>query len=243
MARFTAVVLALALVSWPPAAVHVSTATDNAWLIVVDDLHLPFANTGRLRDLLRKIAAELIDEGDRYVFRATGPSAASLTTSALTDDRERAASAIKFMTGNGLKESDILVAGWSTSPMNEVLYRANTALDAAEDAMFALTTDAAPRQAIVYVSSGYDIETLPAIAERLTAHAHRARENNITIFAIDGPGMQSLENPNSGDAWSRYLSATRRSLETMTGQAGGFVIDRPNEPGPGLKRISAQMRN
>ena len=238
MVRFTVVVLAVALVSWLPAV-----ATDNAWLIVVDDLHLQFVNTGRLRDLLRKIAAELIQEGDRHVFRASGPSAASLTTSALTDDRELAASAIKFMIGNGLKESDILVGGWSQSPTNEVLYRANAALDAAEEAMFALTSDAAPRQAMLYVSSGYDVETFPAIAERLTTFARRARENNITIFAIDGRGMETPPDPNSGDAWPRYLAATRRSLAMMTGETGGFVIDKPNEPVPGLKRISAQMRN
>ena len=242
MARFSAVVLAvLSCAGSAGAGLHTSTAADNAWLIIVDDLHVPFVHTGRLRDLLRKVAAELIQEGDRSVFRATGPSASSLTTTTLVDDRTLAAHAIKFMTGNALKESDIVLGGFTTSPTNEVLYRANTALDAAEDAMFALTTDAAPRQAIVYVGSGYDIEAFPAIGDRVRAFARRARENNITIFAIDARGLEPLPIPNSSDAWLRYAAAARRSLASMTEVAGGFVIENPARPGA-LDGIGAQMR-
>ena len=241
MPRLAAVALAVALLPAGSAGMHTSAATDNAWLIVVDDLHLQFANTGQLRDLLRKIAAELVREGDRCLFRASGPSAASLTMSALTDDRDLAASAIKFMTGNGLKEEDILIAGWTGAPSNEVLYRANIALDAAEEAMFALTSDAAPRQAIVYVTSGYDVETFPAIAERLTGFGRRARDNNITIFAIDARGPEPLRVVDPVAGWSRYLAATRRSLAIMTEATGGFVIEKPNEAGA-LARINAQMR-
>src|SRR5688572_23145633 len=149
MARLIAAVLALFLgvgslgTSYTDAPT--SAASDNAWLIVVDDLHLAFAQTGRLRDLLRKVAAELIQDGDRYLFRATGPSAASLKNTALTDDREIASAAIKMITGNALKDSDILAARAGTSAVNEVLYRANVALDAAEESLYTLTTDAARR--------------------------------------------------------------------------------------------------
>ena len=158
-----AVILAVAAPAVTPAA------TDHAWLIVVDDLHVSFAQTGRLRTLLRAIATELIEEGDRYVFRANGPSAARLSAGALIDDRDLAASAIKVMTGNGLKDTDI--------PVNEVLYRANIALDAAVESMSALTSDASPRQAMVYVSNGYDIDTFPALADRVSVW-RRAREQH-----------------------------------------------------------------
>src|SRR6185503_6024185 len=127
------------------------TVDDTAWVIFVDDLHAPFARTGRIRDLLRKVAAELIQEGDHYLFRASGPSAASLTTSEFTDDRCLASSAIRMMTGNGLKDSDLFRAGSQTAQTNEMLYRANQAIEAAEEAVFALTREAATRQAIIYV--------------------------------------------------------------------------------------------
>lgn len=214
--------------------------TDNAWVFLVDDLHIAFVQTGRLRDLLRIAAKELIQDGDRYLFRASGPSAVSRTT-AMSDDTESIASTINSVTGNGLKAFDIAFA-----PSNdEVVYRANIALDAALEAVYALTGDAARRQAIIYVSSGYDIVTFPALEERIRAFARRARENNITIFAIDWRSFEtsSLTDPRVDAAmWERYLASTRRSLTMMTEESGGFVIERANEPSLDLKRIGTQMR-
>ena len=241
MARLIAVAFALSLGAGS-AGVSPSIATDNAWLIVVDDLHVAFAPTGRLRDLLRKVAAELIHDGDRYLFRATGPSAASLKNTALTDDRETASAAIKMITGNALKDSDILAARAGTSAVNEVLYRANAALDSAEESLSALTTDSARRQAIVYISNGYDVETYPALAERVRRFARRARENNITIFPIDARVLGTLLGQTSSNAWQDYATATYRSLAMMAEESGGFVMDRPNAPAAELERISAQMR-
>jgi len=211
--------------------------TDNAWVFLVDDLHIAFAQTGRLRDLLRIAARELIQDGDRYLFRASGPSAVSRTT-AMSDDRESIASTINSVTGNGLKAFDIAFA-----PSNdEVVYRANIALDAALEAVYALTGDAARRQAIIYVSSGYDIVTFPALEERIRAFARRARENNITIFAIDWRSFELPDPRVDADTWERYLASTRRSLTLMTEESGGFVIERANEPSLDLKRIGTQMR-
>ena len=39
-----------------------TTSTPVAWLVFVDDLHLDFRNTGRIRDLVKSMAAELIRE-------------------------------------------------------------------------------------------------------------------------------------------------------------------------------------
>ena len=237
------VVLATVSALAPQVVARTSVATDNAWLIFVDQLHVSFAQTGRLRDLLRAVGAGLIQEGDRYLFRANGPSAVSLTTGTLIDDRELVASAIKVMTGNALKDTDILATGSGTAALDEVLYRANVALDAADEAIFALTRDAAPRQAIIYVSSGYDVETFPALAERVRMLARRARENNITMFAIDTRGLPSaIPDPRIADALLRYTTATRRSLAMMAEETGGFVIDKASDPGADLARISAQMR-
>jgi len=212
--------------------------TDNAWVFLVDDLHIAFVQTGRLRDLLRKAAGELIQEGDRYLLRASGPSAVSLSN-AMTIDRDVIATTIKFMAGNGLNASDISRA------KDEVVYRANLALDAAQGAVDALTGDAARRQAIIYVSSGYDVETFPALEERVKAVARRARENNITIFAIDPRGLDPNPLPDQRVdpvMWERYTISTRRSLSLLTEETGGFVIERANEPLWDLKRIATLMR-
>jgi len=223
------------------AVLGVSTQeTDNAWVFFVDDLHISFAQTGRLRDLLRTAAKELIQEGDRSLLRAPGPSAVLLTT-ALSADRESMAATIRMMTGNGLKPVDIAHA-----PSNdEVVYRANRALDAAEEAVYALTGDPGRRQAIVYVSSGYDVEAFPALEERVKALVRRACENNITIFAIDPRVFPTdLPDPRVDPVLlERYTISTRRSLSLMTEGTGGFVIERAGEPLLlDLKRVGTQMR-
>ena len=64
---------------------------DYAWLIVVDDLHINFANTGRLRSLLRAAASDLVRDGGLVELRTTGPS----PPMPLTSDRELLAAAIK----------------------------------------------------------------------------------------------------------------------------------------------------
>jgi len=250
MARLIAAVLALLFgagsLGVDSAGSHSATPGDNAWLIVVDDLHVSFVQTGRLRVLLRKVAAELIHEGDRYLVGATGPSAASLKNGALTDDRELGPAAIKMMSGKALKDSDIVLAGLNPNAGNEVLYRANVALDAAEESLYALTTDAAPRQAILYVSNGYDVDTYPALAERVRRFARRARENNITIFPIDARGLEGTPLPDPripADVLQDLRTATYRSLAMMAEESGGFVMERPNAPGAWLERISAQMRD
>src|SRR5918996_6354085 len=48
--------------------------SETAWLLFIDDLHLDFRNTGRLRDLLRLVTTEVIRKGDAFMVRCSGPS-------------------------------------------------------------------------------------------------------------------------------------------------------------------------
>ena len=230
----------LAVASCPTAAARDRSIAqaDNAWLIVVDDLHINFANTGRLRTLLRTIAAELVRDGDLVELRTTGPS----TPMPLTSDRELLAAAVKMATGNALKPADFIGTGLAS--WNEVLYRANTSLETAREALSAFSLGDGRRKAIVFVSAGYDIDAYPALADRVAAFARRAREDNITIFAIDALGFprELLDPPVDASEWLRYTTAARRSLATMAEETGGFVIEKGTEPGADLKRISLQMR-
>src|SRR5687767_15176694 len=66
------------------------------FLIIVDDLHLDFRNTGRIRDLFKKIAKELIHEGDMFGILSTGPSSLSIN---LTYDHRRLDEALKKISG------------------------------------------------------------------------------------------------------------------------------------------------
>jgi hypothetical protein len=66
----------------------------------VDDLHLDFRNTGRIRDALMKLASELIQDGDRFAIASSGPSSLAV---AMTAHRQPLFTATKTAVGNGLK--------------------------------------------------------------------------------------------------------------------------------------------
>ena len=73
-----------------------SDAAGRIFIIFVDDLHLDFRNTGRIKDLFTKISKELIHEGDMFGIVSTGPSSLSVE---LTYDRKRLDAAIKKISG------------------------------------------------------------------------------------------------------------------------------------------------
>ena len=67
-------------------------ASGRIFLIFVDDLHLDFRNTGRIRELFKKIAKDLIHDGDMFGIVSTGPSSLAID---LTYDRKRLDQAIE----------------------------------------------------------------------------------------------------------------------------------------------------
>ena len=216
-----------------------SSPADNAWLFVVDDLHINFVDTGRVRTFLRLAAGELLRDGDLVELRTTGPSVSTPPTR----DLKLLSAGIRATTGHGLQPVDIL--GSSTKPASaDVLSRANTALDAGSDALIALAKADGGRKAIIYISDGYDVDD-SGLADRVSAYAGRAREGGITIFAIDARGFETMPLPDSrvdATGWLRYVTATRRSLTMLAEEAGGFVIEKGNAPANDLKRIALTMR-
>jgi VWFA-related protein len=133
-------------------------AAGRIFLIFVDDLHLDFQNTGRIRQLFKKIEKDLIHEGDMFGIVSTGPSSLSVQ---LTYDRSRLDEAIKKISGNGLKPSDIIQGPESAEGPTEVRYRAHVAFSTAYDIMKNLAQVHNRRKAFIYVSNGYDFNPFP----------------------------------------------------------------------------------
>jgi VWFA-related protein len=130
-----------------------SDAAGRIFLIFVDDLHLDFRNTGRIRELFKKIDQTLVHDGDMFGMVSTGPSSIAID---LTYDRKRLQEAIKKIAGNGLKPQDILDAPQGAEGPSEVRYRAHVAFSTAYDIMKNLEQVHNRRKAFVYVSNGYD---------------------------------------------------------------------------------------
>jgi len=128
-------------------------AAGRIFLIFVDDLHLDFQNTGRIRELFKKISKELIHEGDMFGIVSSGPSSLAIE---LTYDRSRLDEAIKKISGNGLKPTDIIQGPESSQGPTEVRYRAHVAFSTAYEIMHNLEQVHNRRKAFIYVSNGYD---------------------------------------------------------------------------------------
>jgi VWFA-related protein len=123
------------------------------FLFFVDDLHLQFHNTGRIRELFKKISKELVHDGDMFGIVSSGPSSIAVD---MTYDKMRLEEAIKKIAGNELKPTDIINGPSGSQGPSEVRYRAHVAFSTVNDILQNLETVHNRRKALVYVSDGYD---------------------------------------------------------------------------------------
>ncbi len=127
--------------------------TGRIFLLIVDDLHLEFRNTGRIRSLFQKMSKSLIHEGDMFCIVSTGPSSLAIDP---TYDRKVLDEAIKKITGSGLKPSDVIQGQDNADGPAEVRYRAHVAFSTAHDMLRQMEKITNRRKAVVWVSNGYD---------------------------------------------------------------------------------------
>jgi len=128
-------------------------AAGRIFLIIVDDLHLDFRNTGRIRDLFKRISKQLIHEGDMFSIVSTGPSSLAVDP---TYDRKILDDSIKKIAGNGLKPSDVIQGPEGAEGPSEVRYRAHVAFSTAFDMLRQLERITNRRKAVIWVSNGFD---------------------------------------------------------------------------------------
>lgn len=123
------------------------------FLIVVDDLHLDFRNTGRIRDLFKRIAKNLVHEGDMFSIVSTGPSSLAIDP---TYDLKVLDESIKRITGSGLKPADIIQGSEGADGPSEVRYRAHVAFSTVYDMLTQMEKINNRRKAVIWVSNGFD---------------------------------------------------------------------------------------
>jgi VWFA-related protein len=128
-------------------------AAGRIFLIVVDDLHLDFRNTGRIRELFKTISKQLVHDGDMFGIVSTGPSSLAID---LTYDHKILQDAIKKIAGNGLNPQDIIQGAEGAEGPSEVRYRAHVAFSTVYDILGQLERITNRRKAIVWVSNGFD---------------------------------------------------------------------------------------
>ena len=232
------------------APTRVTAQAPVTWLIFVDDLHLDFRNTGRIRDVIRTMTSELIQQGDRFAIASSGPSSLAV---AATTDRDILAPTTRQATGNALKLEDILQTPDASA---EVFYRASTAMAAARSMLASVRPDAGPT-AMLYVSNGYSFDLLPdpapdarlirgrtfnraEVREQLQQLTSTATLNGVRIFVIDRRTTFLGDPAPVGPLWAAHLTEMRRVLQGIAEVTGGFAIV-DGELTAELKRVGQWM--
>ncbi len=181
------------------------------WLIFVDDLHINFRDTGRVRLLLRSISTELIRDEDVFAMRSSGASAINI---GVGSDRARLDPAIRTVTGAGLHASEI--SSGSKAVREEIGFRHGIAFSAATDLLGNVPVSPHRRRVLLYISNGYDSERASA---RAFSFSGAARRGNVIVFAMNAAGLPSKLVQNTGVDEPR-----RQSLRGIAEPTGGFAL-------------------
>src|SRR5215470_17260956 len=131
----------------------VNDVSGRIFLFFVDDQHLQFGNTSRVRELFKKIAKELVHDGDLFGIVSSGPSSIQVD---MTYDKRQIDEAINKMTGNELKPTEIIQSGSGPGGPSEIRYRAHVAFSTMSEGLKNLEQVHNRRKALVWVSDGYD---------------------------------------------------------------------------------------
>jgi VWFA-related protein len=136
-----------------PPSKPTNDAAGRVFLFFVDDLHMDFNDTPKIRQLFKKMATSLVHDGDMFGIVSTGTSSISID---MTYDRKRMDEAIAKISGSALKPKEIIEGPTTSEGPSEVRYRAHVAFSTANDICHNLEKVQNRRKAVIYVSNGYD---------------------------------------------------------------------------------------
>lgn len=165
-----------------PPVRRVIDQSGRVFLFFVDDLHMQFGNSGRVRSLFQKIAKQLVHEGDLFGIVSSGTSSISQD---LTYDRKRLDEAIKKIAGSGLKPSEIISRG-SGSGLSELRYNAHVAFSTMREALTNLEKLRNRRKALVWVSEGYDFNPFQGARLGLLGSDSPFQQNDLATLGRQG---------------------------------------------------------
>jgi VWFA-related protein len=183
-----------------PPVRRVTDTSGRIFLFFVDDLHLQFQNSGRVRELFKKIARNLVHDGDLFGIVSSGPSSISID---MTYDKKRLDEAIGKIAGSGLKPSEIIDRGSGSEGPTELRYNAHVAFSTMQEALDNLEKVHNRRKALVWVSEGYDFNPF--------------QESRLGLRDPSSPFLQNQSNVMSNSAQNSD-GTTSQSVDPLTQQ-------------------------
>jgi VWFA-related protein len=217
-----------------PASRPVNDTAGRIIIFVVDDLHMEFRDTHRVRKLFRDMAKELVHEGDLFGIVSTGTSSIAID---LTYDRTRMEEAANKITGGGLKPSEIIQQSATGETPQEVMHRANVAFETVYQMLTNLEQAQHRRKAVVLITNGYDFD--PFASSRMGS-AGSMYLNNDRVDPND-PNMRMFNQGsqfNDAELSMRLAELTRQANRANAtfytfdprGLVAGQDIDEPVDP-------------
>jgi VWFA-related protein len=217
-----------------PVSRPVNDAAGRIIIFVIDDLHLDFRNTPRLRTLFREMAKELVHDGDLFGIVSTGTSSIAID---LTYDRARMEEAANRITGGGLKPSEIIQQSATGETPQEVMHRVNVAFETVYEMLTNLQKTQNRRKAVVLISNGYDLDPFASSRAGTAGSAFLNNRNvnpNDPSNAVFNQGNQF----NDAELSMRLAELTRQANRANAtiyafdprGLVAGGDIDEPVDP-------------
>ncbi len=152
------------------AVARVSQDSDPVVVLFIDDLHIDFRLTPRVRSLLVRLLRLVTHDGQHVGIVTTGYSSISL---APTPDRTLVLSDLRRITGGGLRPDGII----DKRGAGERLRRARVALATARDTIAGVAARSTARTLIIYLSNGYGEPALTGELDELAVAASDANKH------------------------------------------------------------------
>ena len=207
-----------------PSSVKGVQPSDRVFLLLVDDLHLDFRSTPRMRELvIRRVLPVLLRDGGSVGVVTTGYSSVSM---APTTDGDGALSVVRRITGNASRSDQILDPRQS----DEQLWRAKVAIATAKDAIKALNEMSAGQKVLLYFSGGYGGQV---VETELADLASAASRSGVAIYTFEARGLVGGPYPAPGvadeRAWTAYARDAQNGLRNLAESTGGWMVSAPGE--------------
>jgi VWFA-related protein len=217
-----------------PPSRPVNDAAGRIIIFVIDDLHLDFRDTHRVRRLFRDMAKELVHEGDLFGIVSTGTSSIAID---LTYDLARMEEAANRITGGGLKPSEIIQQSATGETPQEVMHRANVAFETVYEMLNNLQQTQNRRKAVVLISNGYDFDPF-ASSRAGTADSVFLNNQNIDPNDPSNALFNQGNQFNDAELSMRLAELTRQANRANAtfytfdprGLVAGSDIDEPVDP-------------
>jgi VWFA-related protein len=191
----------------PPVRAAADVSSGRIFVFFVDDLHMQFQNTIRIREIFKQAAKLLVHDDDMFAIVSSGSSSISVQ---LTYDKKRLDEAINKIMGSELKPDEI-INGMGSNGLSELRWRSHVAMSTVTDLLENLEKVHNRRKAVIYVSDGYDFAPF--------------RDARLGLMDPDSPFLQNrmLQVRNAADYGAALAGGESRAQRTDPNASGNIT--------------------